>query len=286
MTDTTLAAYAASLAPTLPDRTEVSSRRASVERILRASSLRVTGLFESGSWTHGTGVNKHSDVDYMAKATGQRPAWPSSALSTAKSAISGSDWRIAKVGTSSPIVAIAYTSVPNFEVAPAWHREVIRGFDVYWIAGRRDEWVASAPAAHLAYVDRQNNRLGKRVKPLVRLLKAWKYNCAVPTSSFYLEMRAAEYCQTQNSIVYEIDFAAVLRTLISNELRDMNDPMSIVGRIPACSSDEKRQLSQRQAQLALELLSKASLARGARDAGGYWTNMRQIFGQDYPWPMW
>ncbi len=253
--DPTLAEYAESLAPAAYDRTEASSRRRVVEAALSASSLCVASMFESGSWTHGTSISAKSDVDYMAVATGPRPVWPSSALTAAKTAVSGCDWNIKDVRVSSPVIAVTYYSQPDFEIAPAWYKERLSGFDVYWIAGRGDEWVLSAPGAHLAYVSDQNDRLGKKVKPLVRLLKAWKYNVGAPVSSFYLEMRTAEYAAGETAIIYEIDLRRVMEATVAAGAKDMNDPARIVGRIPACASDDKRRTT-------LSMLRTAITQRG------------------------
>ncbi|WP_104526463.1 hypothetical protein [Blastococcus atacamensis] len=73
--------------------------------------------------------------------------------------------------------------------------------DVFWIPGPGDQWVESAPGAHLRFVNEQNDRLNKRVKPLARLLKAWKVYAGAPVSSTYLEMRAAEYAQSEKTIL-------------------------------------------------------------------------------------
>jgi hypothetical protein len=286
MSDTTLESYVGKLVPAQYDKSEASTRRSKVEDTLRQSSLRVTSVFESGSWSHGTAITAKSDVDYMAVATSSRPMYPSSGLATAKAAIKGSDWKISDVGVSSPVVQIRYYTPPHFEIAPAWFKETKSGYQVFWIAGRGDEWVLSAPAAHLAYVNTQNDRLSKRVKPLVRLLKAWKYNVGAPVSSFYVEMRAAHYASGESSIVYDIDLRECFRQMINVDLCDMNDPKGIAGRIPACSSDEKRRRTKRLTEAALTNLERADAAKARGARTDYWGAMYDVFGSDYPWPTW
>jgi len=73
-------------------------------------------------------------------------------------------------------------------------------------------------------------------QPLIRLLKAWKYNAAAPVSSFYLEMRAAEYAAREGVIIFDIDLVRVMNVIVAAKARSMNDPAHIVGRIPACAS--------------------------------------------------
>ena len=158
---------------------------------------------------------------------------------------------------------------------------------MYWIAGRGDEWVLSAPGAHLAYVNKQNDRLSKKVKPLIRLLKAWKHNVGAPVSSFYLEMRTAEYAAGETVIIYDIDLRSVMNAIVAADARDMTDPAHIVGRIPACASDEKRRSTpSRLLNAAISELRAADAAKTAGDRYGYWQAMRNVFGTDYSWPTW
>ena len=118
----------------------------------------------------------------------------------------------------------------------------------------------------------------------MRLLKAWKYHGSAPVSSFYLEMRVAQHAERESVIVYEIDLRSVMRTIVSSQARDMIDPAQIVGRIPACSSDDKRRQTVRLLNAAIASLVKADTARERGDRTGYWLAMREVFGDDYPYP--
>src|SRR4051794_19761436 len=81
MTDEGLAEFARKLAPVPFDKTTVSERRNAIEVQIKKKTSAV-GMFESGSWTHGTAVSGHSDVDYMAFfSETSRPVKPSTALS-------------------------------------------------------------------------------------------------------------------------------------------------------------------------------------------------------------
>jgi Second Messenger Oligonucleotide or Dinucleotide Synthetase domain len=281
-----LEAFIRSLVPPQRDRSEVAARKATLERALEQSPLDAGYLFESGSWTHGTGIAGKSDVDYMAWASSPRPLRPSSALRSLEAAVEFCDWKIDSTRISSPVVAVTYESIPHFEVVPAWYKEEIRSYNVFWIPGRSDEWVLSAPQAHLAYVSDQNDRLDKRVKPLVRLLKAWKRHVGAPVSSFYLEMRTAQYASRESSIIYDMDLLSIFDKLLDDQCRDMNDPQGLVGRIPACSSEEKRRTAVKLAHEAGLSCLAADRARTAGNAGDYWEAMYDLFGEDFPWPAW
>jgi hypothetical protein len=286
MSDPTLDAFVASLVPPAPDRTTVSDRRKAVEDAVKAKTYSV-GLIESGSWSHGTALKGCSDVDYMSFIPGSaRPVLPSTALSTLKQAIVGAHWSIDDLRISSPTVKVSFYQPPHFEVVPAYYKGEQDGVEIFRIPGPNDEWVESIPIAHNEFVSNVNDRLGKKVKPLVRLVKAWKYNKGVPVSSFYLEMRTTKYASGENTIIYDIDLRAVLDELVFSEMRSMNDPLGIVLRIPATSSEANRAAAVRHARDALRHVDAAAAARTAGDRSSYWSHMTSIFGYDYPYPSW
>ena len=139
----------------------------------------------------------------------------------------------------------------------AWHYDTVGEDKVFLIPGPGDQWVESAPQAHLRFVDQQNDRLSKRVKPLVRLLKQWKAHTGAPVSSSYLEMRAAEYAKGETSIFYRLDLRWLMRSLINVEVRSMNDPIGLVSRINAVSSEDNRRKTLRLLQEAEKDLAEA-----------------------------
>lgn len=286
MTDATLTQFADSLAPPPYDKSAVSVRRNEVEKAVMMATDS-GGFVESGSWSHGTSLAGRSDVDYMAIfGAAQQPTLPSTALGKMKAAIEGSHWGIHSLQISSPAVKVQFDSAPHFEVVPAYFKEKRGNAMVFQIPGPFNEWVDSVPIEHNAYVTSQNNRLNKRVKPLVRLIKAWKYCTGAPVSSFYLEMRTAKFASGESTIMYDFDLRSVLSNLIDGEMRQMNDPLGLVSRIPATSSDVNRRSALRMAIEAYDRLVAADDAKQAGDKTTYWSNMYDVLGPDYPWPSW
>lgn len=276
--------YVTDLVPTSWDRDMVRERKASIIARLTSSGFSVLGQYEAGSFAHGTGVRGHSDVDVMVRfAADTRPLLPSSTLNRMKSALESLGWGYSTV-VSSPVVRISSWSGPDFEVAPAFLNSSSGSIDVVKIPGRADEWVLSAPTVHNALVNTQNARLSAKVKPLVRLIKMWKYAHSLPVSSFYLEMRVAEYCRGENSILYGIDMIRVMAKLVDTELRDMNDPSGITGRIPACASEAKRLKTLASARSALGHLRDAEAYRTAGDRYNWWKAMSDVL-PEVPYPL-
>jgi hypothetical protein len=286
VTDATLASFAEGLAPPAFDRTTVSERRRILEDAAKANTSCV-GFFESGSWSHGTSIKGKSDVDYMAFIpSSARPVLPSTALASMKTALDGAHWSISSLRISSPTVKVAFYNPPNFEVVPAYYDRECGGVDVFRIPGPNDVWIESIPSAHNNYVSEINDRLSKRLKPLVRLVKAWKYEHQVPVSSFYLEMRTARAMSDETTIVYDIDLRSIFRALVLGQMRDMNDPLGIVSRIPSTSSETNRAAALRAAETASSHLELAKAAQEASDRAAYWRNMTAVFDYNYPWPSW
>src|SRR5258706_12085129 len=102
-------------------------------------------------------------------------------------------------------------------------------------------YMKASPDAHKAYIAHVDEKLGGKVKPLIRFLKAWKCYREVPIMSFYLELRVAKYAAGEKTIIYEYDVRNVLKQLWDLQLASIQDPMGISGYIPACSSEAKRQ---------------------------------------------
>jgi hypothetical protein len=231
------------LVPTQAQRDAGASHRASVKAALEAK-LTVHNFFETGSFSHGTGVRSYSDVDALVSLGNAKPESSYTALNWVKDILSDR-FPLTTISIRRPAVVIEFGG--GYET---W--EVIPGFltgrggseqYVYDIPGPSagTAWIDSAPKEHLAYVNECNKEPHKGdAKDLARLIKAWKYYRSVPISSFYLEMRCAQHVATQSTYVHVWDVCQVLEKLEAHELAPMNDPKGATGRIHACSSDANR----------------------------------------------
>lgn len=104
------------------------------------------------------------------------------------------------------------------------------------IANGKDGWMCSNPTANKEYVKIQNKIWRYKLKPLIRLVKAWKFFNNVPINSSYLELRITKYAKENLSTVYDIDVKQVMRYLYNCRLASIRDPMGICGMIPACNT--------------------------------------------------
>jgi len=199
-------------------------------------------LFYSGSANNGTSISKHSDVDFFAWIpTDKLKQNSATSLREIKECLQG---RFPKtsVYVDTPAVVLDFGSADwdRAEVIPADYVEQQNGKNVYEIPDGTGGWMRSSPSTHTAYVTGENKRLGKKLKPLIRFLKAWKYYCNVPISSFYLELRVTKWMEGESSIVYDIDLCTILKKLHSCSLAAIQDPMGISGYIPACATEAKK----------------------------------------------
>jgi hypothetical protein len=251
------------LVPTEAQRTAGASHRASVKAALEAK-LKVRTFFETGSFSHGTGVRGHSDIDALVSLGETKPDSSYTALNWVKDVLSAR-FPLTTVKIRRPAVVVEFGD--GYET---W--EVIPGFltgrggatqYVYDIPGPSAgaAFIDSAPKEHLAYVNECNKKPHKGdAKDLARLIKAWKYLRSVPISSFYLEMRCAQHVATQTTYVHVWDVCQVLEKLVAHELAPMNDPSAATGRIYPCSSDSTRE------DALSKLSTAAARARRALDA--------------------
>lgn len=219
-------------------------------------------MFESGSFKHGTGITGKSDVDYFVSLKSSKPIYGSSSLTAIRDALK-ERFPYTYIHTSKPAVVLEFgQGYERVEIIPGYAGLSTDNGMRFDIPGVTTEWMESTPEAHLKYVNACNNKTGIKggTKQLARLAKAWKYYRNVPISSFYLEMRAAQYMATQASVILPLDFSFFLNSLQRNQLSDMNDPTGSTGRIKACSSEanyadarSKLDTAARRANTAVEL---------------------------------
>lgn len=231
------------LTPTEAQRIAGASHRASVKAALE-NNLKVNNFFETGSFTHGTGVRGLSDIDAFVSLRETKPDSSYTALEWVKDVLT-KRFPSTPVSIRRPAVAVQFgAGFETWEIIPAFITG--RGGEeqfVYDIPGPStgSAWIDSAPQEHLKYVNECNKKPHEGdAKDLGRLIKAWKYYCNVPISSFYLEMRCAQHVARQTTYIHVWDVCQVLESLNDHELAAMNDPKGASGRIYPCSSDANK----------------------------------------------
>lgn len=262
------------LTPTGTESEAATRHRASIKACLE-SNYGLKRFARIGSYGNGTSISGYSDVDYLACLPMDQLTNNSAySLRKIRDAL---DVRFPNTGVrvNCPAIAVPFGTVATAttEIVPADHVGDKDGFQLYEIADCADGWKTVCPDAHNAYVRYVDEKLGGKVKPLIRYIKAWKYSREVPISSFYLELRVAKYASGEKAIVYDIDVKNVLKQLLDCKLASMQDPMGFSGYISACSTEAKRLDAMLKLETAYKRAVKAREAaanENIKDAFDWW----------------
>ena len=205
-------------------------------------------FFEAGSYFEGqTAIRGYSDTNYFAVCPEENISNSSSVtLKKFKDALQSSFALIKDISITMSSIQIPFGNIApeSLSITPA----VYRGFTqtpygkqrYFTIPTYKGKWINVSPEAHNNYLTANDIRLGGKLRPLIQLLKAWKYFYTVPISSFYLELLITRYAEKENTIVYDIDFKEILRLLCDINLGSIADPLGISGRVNACSSEAQK----------------------------------------------
>jgi hypothetical protein len=257
------------LKPSLTESDAAKRHRASIEPCL-TNNFGLRRFVRIGSFGNGTSISGYSDIDYLAcLPTDQLTTSSTCSLQKVRDGLAA---RFPNTGirVDCPAVICPFGTNPaeRTEVVPADYVDENNGYQVYDIADCAGGWMNASPDAHNAYVRYVDKKLGGKVKPLIRFIKAWKCFRDVPISSFYLELRVAKYAASETSILYDIDVKRVLRSLWDGQLAGMQDPMGISGYIPACKTAAFRADALSKLSTAVARAEKAREASGKGDISG------------------
>jgi len=272
------------LAPLESEREARIKHKDEVESALRRS-IEISRFLELGSFHYGTGIRKHCDIDLLVCIKSAKPGSPDTALEWVKNALAAS-FPHTRVRVSRPSVVIEFASGgETWKVIPAF--PLGRGDDnvrVYEIAGAEAGWTGTAPEAHAAYLNEINSipKIAGGAKKLARLAKAWKYYNEVPVSSFYLEMRAAEYISGEATHIPVWDICGLLQRLDSIGLAPMKDPKTMAGQFDACLTPDQRADATSKLRRGANRARKAIEAYHKEEMDEVFYYLDQLFGGNFP----
>jgi len=272
------------LTPSDYESTAAQNHRASIYACLKAN-FGLKNFFRTGSFGNGTSISGYSDVDYFASIP--RANLKQNSARTLLQVREVLDGRFPRtdIHVDCPAVVCPFgiLAKESTEITPAdCVYKTEDGYSVYEIPDCSGGWMLSSPKVHNAYVREVDRRLGGKLKPLIRFIKAWKYYRNVPISSFYLELRIAKYAEGENLIVYDIDVKSIFSLLYNCGLAKMQDPMGISGYITACSTEPK--LINALSKLSIAL-SHAEQAIKDKDKGNIWSafyEWNKVYNGNFP----
>jgi hypothetical protein len=236
-----------SLKPLATEHYKAASHKDSVKRCLE-NNYSCSKMFETGSFGAGTGIRHYSDTDYFAVVPGANLHENSAySLRKIKESLQSTFTKTDGIAVDTPAVKIPFGNYASetMEITPCCYNGMVETdlgkFNKYEIADGDNGWKEASPSAHNAYVNEHDKRLKGKLKPLIQLVKAWKYYNNAPISSFYLELRVSKYSEGESFIDYDIDLFRIFKFLNDNNLPAINDPMGITGRIVPCSTETKKE---------------------------------------------
>ena len=277
------------LRPTSKESDAATSHRASIETCLKNNFGMTTRFFRTGSFRSGTSISGYSDVDYFAQI-------PPSNLEKSPTLMLGRVRDVLKkrfprtgVRINRPAVVAPFhpDAKERTEITPVGYVGVTtkEKYKVYNIPDFSSGWMCSSPDAHRTYVRKIDLKLGGKVKPLIRFVKAWKYYQNVPVSSFYLELRVAKYVEGKQGIIYD-DYDIVIKRIFAHlhdiQLARMQDPMKISGYIKPCSTDKILERTKSKLSTALTRAQKACDARKSGDIENAFHWWNKLYNGKFP----
>ncbi len=189
----------------------------------------------SGAFLHDTAIRGHSYLDYVASLdTEDFPDDSHQLLTTVVSVLEERFPGAAVMGHGVVIPQSGDEVRKGIRVVPA--RLIARtaaGHRIYEVADGEGGWMRASPDAHNVYISTLDSALGGKLKPLIRLLKAWKYFRQVSISSYYLELQTVIYAAKEEMIVYPVDLYHLLDALWDTQLADLFDQKGVAGRVAA-----------------------------------------------------
>jgi hypothetical protein len=206
------------LTPSATESAAAISHRASIEACLKTAHG-MTSFFRSGSYGFGTSVSGHSDIDYFAVFPADRLRPSSTETLTLVASALQTRFPLSGVHVDAPAIVIPFGTglSERHEIIPVHDiGTTAAGHRMYGMPDRVGGWIKASPDAASAWINAADTKLYGKVKPLIRLAKAWKYYNGVPIRSFYLELRTVQFALTQSAILYRYDMKSVLDALAAN----------------------------------------------------------------------
>jgi hypothetical protein len=262
------------LTPTKTETENAKSHRKSIEECIDCN-FGLNRFFRTGSFGNGTSISGFSDVDYFASIP--TSSLKQNSVSTLQQLYETLNKRFPNTGVEidSPAIVVPFgeDNAETTEIVPAdFVKKDGNGNHTYDIPNTSGGWMKASPDCHNLYVAYYNDELNKKVKPLIRFIKAWKYYNSIKISSFYLEIFVTRYASNEKVIVYTIDIKNIFNELYLSNLRPIPDPMEISGNITS-DSDIITLFKLKEARDLVEAARTAELENRIEDAFKYWNKL-------------
>lgn len=276
--------FKAKLQPTPAQQETIESRRDVTHRYLAesfgpASNLPLIRTTLIGSASRGTIIRPLDDIDVLAEFSNAHGAWTSyrhdskAFLYRVREALNA--YRVEVVGARGQAVRLFYKSAPHVDIAPVF---AYQGGG-YALPNGSGGWLTTDPDAHKAFIEKRNNELGSRLKPLVRLLKRWNRVHSGYLKSFHLEVMVAS---TFTSLGGDSRDACELFFGSAQTRLSVQDPAGHGGDLSAYLTWQRRMNLTSNLESARPRAATANACERAGDHREAIRHWRVIFGDEFP----
>jgi len=269
------------------DDRESDATKAHRERIKECldSAFGLYAFFRGGSFHNGTSVRGYSDLDYFASIEHDKMPDDSTLFLSEVGDALGKRFPNVSLALRAPAIVVPCAAASDAAISVIPAKLVGQTGDdhrIYEIVDGAGGWMKASPDAQSAYIAAIDARLDGKLKPLICLLKAWKYFRDVTISPFYLELRCTEYACGEKTIAYSFDLHNLFKLLWEHQLADIQDPQGILGRVSAwpAGADQETALSKLRTALYHSERAQEAAAKGkSEEAFRYWNS---VFSGHFP----
>lgn len=185
------------ISPTVPQRTDITSKRESTEKYLRAafppsSTMPLKRVILIGSASRGTIVRPVNDIDVMAEFTNkdnifnQYRSGSGAFLQRIRTALDAKT-TIGKIGARGQAVRLFYQNGAHVDIAPVF-RWSTGGFGL----PRGDNgWMTTDPESQGTWYSQRRSAVGTNLTPVAKLVRRWNGVHSHRLDSFHLEVMVA-----------------------------------------------------------------------------------------------
>ena len=251
-----------------PGETERLDSRKSMIRKRLQKSFNVAGIQLIGSYSRGTSIAHHSDVDLLVTLRRNEAKWGGAMTSSftvldrvrsdLDSRFQTTDVRRDKQAS---VVGFAQGR-QRVDVVPALFSRMLDKAPCFLIPDGNGGWLETCPRGHLIYLRRAQARSKGKFYKTVQLLKHWK-STRIPTThlrSFYIELWLAEarVCEGVKS------YAQILNDIFGHwgryGFKRLSDPLALSSGISAVQTQVQLEQLNAAAELAANHANRAIVA--------------------------
>ncbi|MCU1475653.1 MAG: hypothetical protein JWQ64_346 [Subtercola sp.] len=257
-----------------------------------AGDSRILRAVDVGSYRHGTEVGGRSWFDVVVVLAG-KPTSAAKATELVTSALQrggGSDAVVAAPGFGE--VSVSGTGVapngavhgPGVRLIPGFEAPLSMsagGGDVVLVPDAAKRWVVCRVGARETLLNRIDDG---NLRPLIRLILAWKHRAGVDVSSYYLETAVITQALQQPSFSILWDLCWTLEQLVADDMMNLTDVSSPLPKqkVRAAASLAKRIEASYPLQAAASAVRAAVNAYLDEDAATVNERLGAVFGPDFP----